>query len=874
MSTNSSRAARRIAAALALTALTLSAVFACRAESARTAELAPAAPVGAPAATGSDLGTQAHLDLVMTSRSCAHCHPDIYAEHAQNTHGRAFFDGEARLATRGFRREDCVRCHTPRPVFETGIGMTPMQRWTDLEEGNTCMSCHWKSGYDYSRFEGGAECELAFDPRVGSVQACASCHRIAGTPDQWSRAEHGEKAGNVCLDCHMPLVERPVAVGEPPRAVRSHAFPASRSESQLRKAYAYEARIEGDHVVVLLANKGAGHNFPTATRQRAVESLVTVRDAQGEVIGTSRMVCRYPYASELAPAQMTMPVSTQIPSGKSREQRVPLPLAAGTVECELFFKLYRPIEDYHPTLSRRLEDVRLTFSGVEPSGEEIRDAPDVGFAAPQAALEDFFSAEGLVNVARPPPGGGPVELPEGQSAADIARLVSMLEFHMPEARKRAHERLLSIGPAAWPALVDALGSWSNETFNQAIELLASAGEPVLPEVRKALRDPRLYVRCHARAVIEKMRFPGDRRALGDDLASGLAMPDALDRRSAARVLGALGDATRAPALRGLLDDADWDVVSAAAQSLAELGDRASVPAIERALARATFVETRRDLALALCDLGSVAGIPPLLDGLAHPDDLTRASCFDAFFAVTGMHAAYDPYAPEGERLEALARLRTAWSAHGGPAMLRERRHIDPAERERAWDLVTKLGGGTDTEAGGDDTAIEGQLVHMGSDALPALVEGLTFPSGFTEKRARICQLLGRIGDAGAAPYLVQALRDPSLGVAEWACWALEGTRDAAVMPALARFEQRVLALEADPAQAGTGERLLARSARTRMMLGDARARDALVNLLLSPDLTAREIAIGALSARYGDDRGYDPNASAEERGSAVRNWRR
>ena len=79
---------------------------------------------------------------------------------------------------------------------------------------------------------------------------------------------------------------------------------------------------------------------------------------------------------------------------------------------------------------------------------------------------------------------------------------------------------------------------------------------------------------------------------------------------------------------------------------------------------------------------------------------------------------------------------------------------------------------------------------------------------------------------------------------------------------------------ARPAQAGTGERLLARSARTRMMLGDARARDALVNLLLSPDLTAREIAIGALSARYGDDRGYDPNASAEERGSAVRNWRR
>src|SRR5439155_14600895 len=127
-------------------------------------------------------------------------------------------------------------------------------------------------------------------------------------PDQWSRAERGSKAGNVCVDCHMPLVERPVALGLPPRSVRSHVFPASRSESQLRRAYAYAAAIEGNEVVVRLTNRGAGHNFPTATRQRAVESLVTVRDVDGKVLGTSRLVCRYPYASELAPGQMTLPV--------------------------------------------------------------------------------------------------------------------------------------------------------------------------------------------------------------------------------------------------------------------------------------------------------------------------------------------------------------------------------------------------------------------------------------------------------------------------------------------------------------------------------------------------------------------------------------
>ncbi|MCB9915028.1 MAG: hypothetical protein H6828_07755 [Planctomycetes bacterium] len=103
------------------------------------------APARAQAPQHAPLGTAAHREEVQSSRFCAECHPVLYEEHRQNTHGLAFHDEEARLATRGFRREDCIRCHTPRPVFETGIGMTPMQRWTNLDEGNTCMSCHGRA---------------------------------------------------------------------------------------------------------------------------------------------------------------------------------------------------------------------------------------------------------------------------------------------------------------------------------------------------------------------------------------------------------------------------------------------------------------------------------------------------------------------------------------------------------------------------------------------------------------------------------------------------------------------------------------------------------------------------------------------------------
>ena len=99
----------------------------------------------------------------------------------------------------------------------------------------------------------------------------------------------------MCIDCHMPTVERPIAVGGEVREVRSHAFPGGRSESQLRRAYAYSARIEGDEVVVRVTNRGAGHNFPTELKQRSVESTIVVRDAAGVEVARSRATFRDPY---------------------------------------------------------------------------------------------------------------------------------------------------------------------------------------------------------------------------------------------------------------------------------------------------------------------------------------------------------------------------------------------------------------------------------------------------------------------------------------------------------------------------------------------------------------------------------------------------
>ncbi|MBK7644778.1 MAG: HEAT repeat domain-containing protein [Planctomycetes bacterium] len=820
---------------------------------------------------GGELGSAAHGDEVQKSSYCAGCHPAIYAEHEANTHGTAFLDPETRLATHNFRREDCVRCHTPRPVFETGIGLTPMQRWTNLEEGNTCMSCHWKKDYDYTQFTGGAQCKSAFDPRVGEVQACASCHRIAGTPEQWSRAEHGKQAGNVCIDCHMPLVDRPVAVGEKPRPVHSHVFPASHSEKQLRRAYGWNVAIEGSELVVTITNKGVGHNFPTASRQRALESLVTVRDADGNVLGSSRMSCNYPYASELEPGQLTLPTSTQIPSGKSREHRVPLTVANGTVEVSLFFKTYRPSTDTDPDLSTLLETQTLPFSDIVPSSEAIADPPRKGGQPPAASVEEFFDPAGLCNTARPEPGSGPIQPPEGKTHAERLKLVSMLESHLPEVRRLAHARLLQLGLEAVPELVTGIGAWSNETFNQAQTILTEIGTPALAGLREALHDEQLYRRGNARSVIARIGLDASQSELLHELEGDLAAQEPLDRRSAAEALGVLHDAAAAPALAKLLSDADPDVVIAAARALAQLDVRSALPQLRVALERASAFESRMELATAVCELGDRAGVEVLLRELSQPDVALREAAFERLFAVTGIFCGFDPDAPAPLRLEALARLQAFWSAKRDTVVLRRRAELDPLVREHTLDLVLALGEGSDTVAPGDNPRIFAELVQLGQQAVPALLDALTFPEGYWQKRQLACEALGRIGSKDAAPFVAGALRDQAVPVCEAACTALSSIGDPAALPQLREYERHVRGWRADPVRGQAVERLLAGAARTRLALGDASAHSQLVSALFSPDRAAREIAIEALAAS-GDRRGYDPDATPAERDAAAARW--
>ena len=852
--------------------------------SCRTQDAAPAEASGVRAALSSNesaratppddapLGSLAHEQNVMQSRYCAGCHPDAYAEHEQNTHGRAFTDEEVRLATGRFSQADCIICHTPRPIFESGIGQNPIRRHHDLEEGNTCMTCHWKESVDYSRFSGGADCTTAFEPRVGQVEACASCHRNHGTPFQWEQAPRGKKAGNVCVDCHMPVVERPIAVGGPVRAVHSHAFPASRSESQLRKAYRWDPKVTGNELVVTIQNTGAGHNFPTELKQRSVESLVIVRDADGKEVARSRMTFRDPYKR---PYGLSLPVNTQIPSGESREHRVPIGVAEGTIECQLHYKLYYPIEDNHPDLARQLESRTLVFSGLTPNANKVESEPEVLVKTPENITPETAGPANLVDYVHPPIGKVDVQVPTGSSPADVEKLIQLFQFPVPQANVEARKQLIAIGAPAVPALVRAMGSWDNKTFNQAMTVLEQIGEPAQAAVIAALEDPELYVRLHATEMLQRLGIAGDKVA--GALTASLSRPNALDRSHAATAIGQRKIAGAAGALRKLaLEDRDPDVVRAAARALAQLGAKDAIPDLRKALARFEWAETRRDVAEALAKLDDPGAIPVLIRGLDHPDDLIRESYFEALFGVTGKHFAYEALAPRDERRVAIAQFATWWAKEGGAGALRHPMKVDPKIMAEVKRITEQFGGTDGTVLRGDDAKLRERLMDIGSEAVPNLCAiGLKYPPGFSEKRAMICDVLGQLRHPDAVPALIATLRDPVVGVAAWANDALGKIGDKAALPAVQRYESRLRSLINAgrlPSDAGAPEALLSQAVSTRFRLGDARAEHDLVTLLLSADDAARTTAFLAMKDRYGAEIEYDPQAAPTDRRKAVDAW--
>jgi hypothetical protein len=325
--------------------------------------------------------SSAHAAVVdlTSSASCQKCHPQVYQEWQSSFHGQSFTDELvlAKEQSNNFRVVSCIPCHAPAPVLEHGIGKGTrvVERMAFREQGVDCLACH-RLGNRVAGREGcdsSAPCQPEYRPELAKADLCAPCHNQHETVTEWEHSSFAA-AGTSCLDCHMATVERRRPDGTT-RIGRSHLFPGSHNRDFMAAALDVRAEpieADGEHKLrVVLTNTGAGHNFPTDARHRALDLIVTLVRADGVEIparesrdaglegGTARRRFRNPYRGEVLRTlnlEKYGRENTQIPAGASEVLEVPFaPEDVATARIEVIYKLTPLLSDAEGVLLHESE---------------------------------------------------------------------------------------------------------------------------------------------------------------------------------------------------------------------------------------------------------------------------------------------------------------------------------------------------------------------------------------------------------------------------------------------------------------------------------------------------------------------------------------
>jgi hypothetical protein len=172
-------------------------------------------------------------------------------------------------------------------------------------ESITCAACHVRDGKVLGPFDDSvAPHPTQFDPSFRTTQVCYRCHNVVSGPAQFYRVgpcgTYSEYEGRyfmnekglICQSCHMPEVERPVAVGGPIRQGRRHLWRGGHDPEMVKQAIAVTVQADPPQpapgqavqMTVTLINAGAGHKIPTGDPDRHFTVELTVQDREGRIL--------------------------------------------------------------------------------------------------------------------------------------------------------------------------------------------------------------------------------------------------------------------------------------------------------------------------------------------------------------------------------------------------------------------------------------------------------------------------------------------------------------------------------------------------------------------------------------------------------------
>jgi hypothetical protein len=253
-----------------------------------------AAPPAAPAGPSGPIAST--RPAFASAAECGKCHQAIYAEWSGSMHGQAMTDPHFLKQSEGLKLEECIRCHAPVPLREMDNWETPIARNDRREDADSCLSCH-QAGANVAGPNGfPGPCRPVKDSAQTDVtKVCFACHNQHKLGEEWLAGPYAPDAptprkvdSKSCLDCHMPVVERPLVEGGVPRKGRRHTWPGGHDMDQLERAAKLEVETSavegGTRIQTWLTNAAAGHNIPSDSRFRSFDTYVKVWDADDHVI--------------------------------------------------------------------------------------------------------------------------------------------------------------------------------------------------------------------------------------------------------------------------------------------------------------------------------------------------------------------------------------------------------------------------------------------------------------------------------------------------------------------------------------------------------------------------------------------------------------
>lgn len=321
----------------------------------------------------------------LRAEECATCHREFFDEWNTSIHSQAWtdpyfqidwkFDGSPQI---------CKNCHIPldRQQEFNVVGFNDAEKWDPIlepnsdfdaklqHEGVTCNVCHYRDGKILGVL-GGTSAPHPVEKIDNANQICVRCHVVSGK--RWDTFFKFPPCGTVaeiqtsrdkifsddsddmsveeiaslgCVDCHMPLVERPLVPGGQIRATRKHLWRGGHDPAMVKSGLTItfkETKTEDTNkqrFTLAITNTGAAHYIPTGTPDRHLTVQLRALDPQGNVLQEEhhtlkRTVMWRPFIIDLW--------DTRLPPKEAREYSIELEKGifdkAVTIEAQVHYHL-------------------------------------------------------------------------------------------------------------------------------------------------------------------------------------------------------------------------------------------------------------------------------------------------------------------------------------------------------------------------------------------------------------------------------------------------------------------------------------------------------------------------------------------------------